>query len=151
VSRVVSSVLDMEWFVLGAGAVAVVGWLLSRSSEAGAPAQRPARPVTVAGAGAAVGATVSPMAAEIARRAADPDDPDGAFMDGYVPGRYTERWLARDRGDGSHGRSHESDRGRFSADDELDALDENLDGGPGRDNVWADPDDSFHDDFSDDW
>ena len=80
-------------------------------------------------------------------------------MDGYVAGRYTERWeqrtAAHDLEDSAA--SVRRDPAPPLASDEDEVAWDNS-GAEGRDapdhrspDVWVDPDDSFDDDSSDDW
>jgi hypothetical protein len=65
----------MEWLLVVG--VVVVAWLFRRH-----------------GGGAGSG-QLGVGADDLVRRAMDPSDPDGAFMDGYVSARLTERFLER--------------------------------------------------------
>ncbi len=85
---------------MGVAALVLVLWWLGREprgdrAQAPPAAQRRvgSRPGAGAAAGTAAGgaAASGSLAAYVADRVTDADDPDGAFMDGYVSGRYTER------------------------------------------------------------
>jgi hypothetical protein len=79
----------MEWILLGIAVLVVVLWRAARQPTVPAP---PPRHVHLTAVPAAAAGAVT---AEVVRRATDPADPDGAFMDGYLSGRYTERWETR--------------------------------------------------------
>ncbi len=77
------------------------------------------------------------------RRATDPDDADGAFMDGYVMGRLTER--------AESGDSPDMSAVRDGHDEYVDAC---YQWSGGDDEAFDEPDDthsSADDDMSDDW
>jgi len=79
------------------------------------------------------------LGAEVLRRATDTEDADGAFMDGYVMGRLTERAENADAP---------------AAASVRDGHAENVDtsyGWSGADEPYEGFDDSSHDDMSDDW
>ena len=160
----------MEWvWIWIAVVVVVVVWRLTRVRETpGRPprsgsAVRSVGPVNAAAAGVAL--AVPPLPPAGSGGLLHPDNPDGAFMDGYAAGRFTERWEQR---------STAADSARASRPEPTwaevgDEDDEALDNGSGRDewggsrsnrpgasarrshDVWSDPDDAFHDDSSDDW
>lgn len=153
----------MEWLVVVVVGVVLLGWWgARRGTTGGAPPVMLARTTAVpaAGGGAVAAMATSPLAGEVARRALDPDDPDGAFMDGYVAGRYSERaenGLPPGAG---------VDRGARLDDDLEDDLTDSDDpdadlGSTGagcdtadlyRATAWHDTSDgALHDDFADDW
>ena len=156
----------MEW-LLGVVVVLVLLWLFGRDS--GSAGSSPAPPVDSAGvAGAAgaghpapghgvgrarhlaAGAAAVPLAAAVLRRAAAPNDPDGAFMDGYVSGRFVERHASREPD-----RAHADDRRDPYSDDEVSSDDEDfapysgVHGGQGPDLAHGGAYDQFEED--DDW
>lgn len=161
----------MTWLLLAA-AVLVARWLVgSRGTGTGATGTGgprtggtpPGQPVGAPPTGAhAVGVAGSaapptePLREQVLRRATDPDDPDGAFMDGYVAGRLTERWRHAPTPSRPVSHPHPPDRAdaHLGVDDHDDddhddhghAFDDSYghDGG----DPWADP---FDDDSGDDW
>lgn len=103
----------MEFVVLAVVGFGVFLWWLGRA---------PSQPAPPAGGryGAAPGvaaASAVPLTHEVLRRATDPDDPDGAFMDGYVAGRYTERWSADEAKPDTTGTWRERDHNALDDDD----------------------------------
>ena len=116
----------MTWVLIGLGVLLLV--VLVRSAGGGG------RPQTHGGGGrgatgaraVGTGAVTAPglLGAEVLRRATDPNDPDGAFMDGYVSGRLTERWSTPDPPRDSRAPERTEHDGRWRADDEGDDLDD---------------------------
>jgi hypothetical protein len=110
----------MEWILLGIAVLVVVLWRAARQPAVPAPPPRGAHLTAVPA--AAAGA----VTAEVVRRATDPDNPDGAFMDGYVAGRYTERW--QNPTSAQEGRrsapADEEETDRFSTGDDDDVGDD---------------------------
>ena len=159
----------MEWVWIWIAVVVVVVWRLTRVRETpGRPtlsgsAVRSARPVNPAATGGAL--AVPPLPPAGSGGLLHPDNPDGAFMDGYVAGRFTERWEQGSTAPHSVRANGPEPTWAEVGDDDDEALDDgsgkdewggSRSNGPGASaqrshDVWSDPDDAFHDDLSDDW
>ena len=145
----------MEWVLFALATVAAVCWWLGR--VAGLPCAGVAPALAPPAASDQGPVSQTPLSAEVSRRVADHNDPAGAFMDGYLAGRYTKQFNERAapatervevRTATSHRSGLDSDDADADADDHLGVVDgPTYEDGP----TWDGPCDPTDDDMSDDW
>ena len=141
----------MEWALVALATVAAFCWWLGRVAGPPGAGFPPALAPPAASDQGPVSQT--PLPAEVSRRVADPDDPAGAFMDGYLAGRYTEQLneraaLATERVEVRTATSHRGGLDSDDADGHLGVIDgPTYEDGP----AWDEPCGPTDDDMSDDW